>query len=132
MYWYIEAFRLLGFDRIPVSIIQVDGMRAELAEIDENLIRNDLHYTERGDYLRRRKEIYEAMYPETRHGVAGGKARQGSATEIISFAEDTAQKSGVTERTVRQEIQIAESLPPEVKEIVRWRLFLVLISREPV
>jgi hypothetical protein len=35
------------------------------------------------------------LYPETKKGVAGGKARQGSANEIISFAGNTSTKTGV-------------------------------------
>ena len=83
------------------------------------MIRNELHYTERGDLLKERKRIYEELHPETKAGVAGGKARQGSASEIISFANDTAIKTGVSGRTDEQEIQIAKSLAPAVKETVR-------------
>ena len=43
------------------------------------------------------------------------KQRMHPATEIISFAEDTASKLNITDRTVRQEIYIAEHLTPEVK-----------------
>ena len=56
----------------------------------------------RGEHLAKRKEVYERMHPETKAGVAGGKARQGSANEIISFAgfaADTATKTGLTDRT---------------------------------
>ena len=42
----------------------------ELAEIDENFIRNDLSALEHGEMLLRRKEIYETLHPETRAGTA--------------------------------------------------------------
>jgi len=115
----LEAYKTLGFDAIECVVLNCDELHAELAEIDENLIRNELHYTERGDYLERRKEIYEELFPETKAGVAGGKARQNSANEIISFAENTANKIGASKRTIEQEIQISKSLTPEVKSIIR-------------
>ena len=67
--------------------------------------------------LKRRKEIYEALHLETKAKVAGANASnavQGKqhASEIISFASDTATKTGVTPRTIQQEIQIADKLLP--------------------
>ncbi|MDO6584814.1 hypothetical protein Q4543_04715 [Salipiger sp. 1_MG-2023] len=43
-----------------------------------------------------RKKAYLRKYPETAAGVAGGKARQGSAADNLSFAEDQASKTGVS------------------------------------
>jgi Tfp pilus assembly protein FimT len=74
-----------------------------LAEIDENLIRNALTELEQCLALARRKEIYEARWPETRAKVSGARAsnkKQGKthdASEIISFADDTAAKTTPTE-----------------------------------
>jgi len=85
------------------------------------LARYDLHYTDRGEHLRRRKEIYEKKYPETKAGnvrATGMNKKLGyDVEEIISptFTADTASKLNITERTVRQEIQIAERLTPDVK-----------------
>ncbi len=77
-------------------------------------------------HLRRRKEIYEDKYPETKAEVKRLKGLNVSE-EIISslenapptFAEDTASKLNITERTVRQEIQIAEMLTPDVRQKVK-------------
>ena len=38
----------------------------ELAEIDKNIQRVDIHYLDRGNWLKRRKEIYEQLYPEAK------------------------------------------------------------------
>ena len=91
-------------------MVGLEGLEAELAEIDENLMRNDLSVLERGEHEYRRKVVYEKLHPETKAGVAGGKARQGSANEIISFAEDAANKLGVSIRTIEQEVKIATNL----------------------
>ena len=50
--------------------------------------------------LKRRKEIYETLHPETKAGTAGGKAsgvsRSGKdrTSDKMSFVQDTASKTG--------------------------------------
>lgn len=67
------------------------------------------------------------LYPETKAGVAGGKAsgtaRRTSDTASVvqtkSFVDDTAEKMQVVPRTVERKIQVAKSLISEVKTIVK-------------
>ncbi len=118
-YHRLEACKSLGWLEIPASVVTLSAEDAELAEIDENLVRHELTVLERCEQLLRRKKIYEAKYPETRRGVAGGKARQGSASEIVSFADDAAARMDVTRRTVQQEVQIAQNIPAAVRDAIR-------------
>jgi len=117
----IEAVKLLGWSEIEAHIVELSSIDAQLAEIDENLVRNDLTPLERGEQLLRRKELYEAKHPETKMGGAPGKKGGGkSKTETVStFADDAAEKLGVTPRTVRHEVQIARAIAPDVKEAIR-------------
>lgn len=88
-----------------------------------NVARNDLGALELAGELKRRKEVYEALHPDTRKGVAGGKARQGTATDNLSFAEDTAKKTGLSERTVQRAVQIAEKIAPHNRKEFNNRAF---------
>jgi N6-adenosine-specific RNA methylase IME4/ParB-like chromosome segregation protein Spo0J len=118
-YHRLEACKELGWKTMPVK---ANELTAELIEIDENLIRNELTVLERGETLKRRKEIYEAMYPESKKGQYGKKGtdiKRKAENEIISFSEDTANKTGFSSRTVQQEVQIADKIDEEVKEIIR-------------
>ena len=124
----LEACKRLGMENIECGVTDLDGMRAELAEIDENLTRKELNYIDQGEQLLRRKEIYEALHPETRATYEAGafKGNQHnevadtvSSTKMKSFAEDTAEKTGISPRHVNRKIQIARDLQPDVKEIVR-------------
>ncbi len=115
----INAAKSLGWTTIECSRITFAELDAELAEIDENLIRNELTVLERAEHLKRRKEIYEAKNPETKKGAKGGWHNNKTAnleSEIISFSRDAAQATKTTKRTVEQDVKIATDIPEEVKE----------------
>lgn len=122
----LEACKQLGWDEIEVRVLELDGLHAELAEIDENLIRAELTALERSEHLARRKAIYEELHPDTRSVTErGGPGRGGKTVDNLStvsapsFAEDTAAKTGVSARTVRREVKIANSIAPEVRDALR-------------
>lgn len=124
----LEASKLLGWTEIECTVCDISGLLAELAEIDENFVRVNLSPIEFGDLLLRRKEIYEELHPETKATNEGGPFRGNqhenevmaeSATTSKSFVNDTAEKLGIAPRTVRDRIQTAKNLTPEVKEIIR-------------
>lgn len=119
----LEAAKTLGWTEIECTVSSLGGLQAELAEIDENIVRSDISALEYGEILLRRKEIYEALHPETKHG--GDRRSEGIKTTKCrfeaarSFAQDTAEKLGVTPRTVERQIQTAKNLSPEAKDIIR-------------
>jgi ParB family chromosome partitioning protein len=115
----LAACKLLGMKEVPCRVMSLTDLEAELAEIDENLCRQELTALERSEHFQRRKEIYEAKNPETKAGVAGGKARQGSATDKMSFADATAAQFGLDPRTIRRDTFIARHLTDEAKAKVR-------------
>lgn len=119
----LEAAKRLGWTKIKCTVSNLEGLQAELAEIDENFVRKDLSDDEFRELLLRRKEIYESLHPETKHGgdrksekIKSAKCALDSAP---SFIEDTAEKLSVHPATVRREIQIAKNLTPEAKEIIK-------------
>ena len=117
-----KACKELGWKTIPAIITTNNKLKCELMRIDENLVRYELSTLERAEHLGRRKEIYESIYPETKRGGLPGKAGGGkkAKSEIISsFAKDTASKTGRSERTVQQEVQIATNIIPELKEVIK-------------
>ena len=118
----LEAVKLLGWTEIECVVSEADGLQAELAEIDENFVRAGLSHRELGDLLLRRKELYEAIHPETRQGQRNGQTAKNanfSLLETKSFAQDTADKLGVSKRTVEQLVQTAANLTPEAKKTIR-------------
>ena len=118
----LEAVKLLGWTEIECTVSEADGLQAELAEIDENFVRAGLSHRELGDLLLRRKELYEAIHPETRQGQRNGQtAKNDNLTGLGAkpFSEDTADKLGISKRTVERLVQTAANLTPEAKKTIR-------------
>lgn len=124
----LNAYKLLGYAEIEANVVPLSGLKQELAEIDENLIRADLHYIDRGDHLKRRKWIYEKLHPETKQGQYGQKGSEiikkvekpGSGVSTVkTFIEDTSDKSGMSKSKIKEEIQISNNLTPEMKAQVK-------------
>lgn len=117
----LEAAKLLGWTEIECTTIGMDSVQAKLAEIDENIVRTKLNRQELCEQLLRRKEIYETLHPETRHGMRNGQTAKNAnlaTLETKSFAEDTAEKTGMSKRAVSRLLQIANNLTGDARRIV--------------
>ncbi len=119
----LEAARFLEWTEIECTILPLDGIQAELAKIDENVIRNQLPHLDQCDALLRRKELYESLHPETKNG--GNRKGYSTRTQNLRsgkakpFVQDTAEKLGISRRTVELQVQTAKNLTPKAKEIIR-------------
>ena len=124
----LEAAKRLGWTEIECTVCGLEGLQAELAEIDENVVRTALSTIEYGELLERRKELYESLYPETKVGVSqaagmnratGRHVSDKSSSTSKSFAQDTAGKLGVSVRTVGRTIQTMKGLTAETRDVFR-------------
>jgi ParB family transcriptional regulator, chromosome partitioning protein len=135
----LTACVLLGLTEIECHVVTYkDSEQARLAEIDENLIRNELRPLERGQLWYERIQILKklglrakrgdnqhtlkASEPALREGFplqATGEPRRG---EIISppltTNHELAKKAGYSERTLQQGLQIAKDIHPEVQQMI--------------
>ena len=123
----LEAAKQLGWAEIESTIVGMSGLQAELAEIDENIVRTGLTHRELGEQFLRRKELYEMLHPETKAGVAqaagmnrtiGNNVDAKLASTSKSFVEDTSEKTGMSKRTISRLLQIANYLTEDAKRIV--------------
>lgn len=119
----LEAAKLLGWSSIECGVSSLEGLMAQLAEIDENIVRKGFPDDEYDEMLLRRKEIYETLHPETKHG--GDRKSEKIKVQNLqldpakSFIQDTADKTGMAPRTVAARLQTAKNLIPEAKAIIR-------------
>lgn len=117
----LTACRLLGFTQIECSVVTCDSDQARLAEIDENLIRNELEALERSELWLERDHILDRMGLRAKAGDNQFTCKKGG--EINSPPPKTtielAQEIGYTERTFQQGKQIARDIAPDVKAAIR-------------
>jgi ParB family chromosome partitioning protein len=114
----LKACESLGHTTIRATVMALDDLQARLAEIDENLVRYDLAALERGEHLLRRKELYEALRPQTRHGGDRKSIKRQTLPLDSGFVKDTADKTERSERTIREYVSVAKKLAPEVKKAI--------------
>ena len=115
----LEAVRKLGHQTVAAVILDgADSDRAQLVEIDENLVRADLTPAERAAHQAKRKEIYERLHPETKAGAAQAKgmnAAQGRGRQngdhVGRYTADAAKKTGKSERSIQREAARGAAIP---------------------
>lgn len=126
-YHRLQALRELGKIEIEVRVVDVKDLQAELMEIDENLIRQELTQLENADQLKRRKQIYEKLFPDSTQSAKNMKNAMKrnnfvsleNIEPVDSFTTDTAKKIGKSKRSIQQCIKIAEDITPEAKEKIK-------------
>ena len=63
-YHRLEACKAIGWLEIDATIVDLNDLEAELAEIDENLCRHDLNVQERALLNERKLNLLLALHPE--------------------------------------------------------------------
>ncbi|WP_234894760.1 ParB N-terminal domain-containing protein [Agrobacterium vitis] len=105
------AFVRLERGAIPARISEAaTDDEARLEEVMENLGRNELKVLDRCHHLYELKQVYERLHPETKAGTAGAMAKHGAANEIFAFAADTAEKIGLSRRSIEIAVKIWKDL----------------------
>lgn len=121
--WHrLEACKRLGYVTIQANELDGSDLHGELAEIDENLIRNDLTVLEQGEHLTRRDEILKALglrADQSNKGLAGKYAGvTGENFSPVKTTADIAAEVGISERTAQMRKQAAD-IAPEVRDAIR-------------
>jgi hypothetical protein len=66
--------------------------------------------------------LYEAKYPQAKHG-GDRKSKQSKNQDADSaprsFKDDTAAKTNQSARTIAEDVQIAKSIPEDVRDLIR-------------
>lgn len=117
----LTACQNLGLVDIDCLVVDDDDLHAELAMIDENLMRAELSASERASQTARRKAIYLELHPETAHGanLEGGGVAKLATPDVPAFAKATASATGQSERAVRRDADRGKKVIPEVMDLIR-------------
>ncbi|MBW4612653.1 MAG: ParB N-terminal domain-containing protein [Desmonostoc vinosum HA7617-LM4] len=117
----LTACKLLGLEEIECNIITyTDSEQARLAEIDENLIRNELEPLERSELWLERDQILERMglrakAGDNQHTLKGGEMISPPLKRTLEMAT----QAGYSKRTFQHGKQIAKGIHPEVKQLLK-------------
>jgi ParB family transcriptional regulator, chromosome partitioning protein len=117
----LTACKLIGITQIECTIITCeDATHSRLAEIDENLIRSELNALERSELWLERDRILDKMGLRAKPGQNQHRSRGGeTVSPLLKTTLELAKETGYTDRTFQHGKQIARSIVPEVKEILR-------------
>ncbi len=120
----VAAAEKLGWTHIEAFLVDdLEEEEVSLLEIDENLCRAELKPLDRCRFLARRKEIYERLHPETRHGAnlvsPSWRHLRNDASpstgRALSFVEDTTASTPWSSRTIQRSTRIGERLSPDLQ-----------------
>lgn len=109
-----QAVKELGWEEIPVHVIDRDELVQELISIDENLVRTSLTALELEKYLNRGREIYEAIHPtankvtlstETLSAEEKLQRKAEEEQDENSFAAVTSDKTGLSKSVIKSAIR---------------------------
>ena len=118
----LEACRKAGMSEIDCCYVVGDSLHIELAEIDENLIRNDLDAISIGELAIRRDEVLEALGLRanvSNKGYAGKYEVTGAESAPVKTTAIIAGEIGMSERVLQENKQLAKNLTPEAKQAIR-------------
>ncbi|MCJ8280245.1 MAG: ParB N-terminal domain-containing protein [Rivularia sp. ALOHA_DT_140] len=121
----LTACKLLDFKYIECNIVTYDSdENARLAEIDENLIRNELEPLERGKLVLEREKILIKLGMRAKAGDNQYTLRTSeNGSEIISpppkTTQELAKQAGYSERSWQHDKQIARDIAPKIQKIIQ-------------
>lgn len=117
-----EAARQMGWETIPAVVyVDVKDDWATLMEIDDNLSGSDLSTLELAVFMARRKDVYERMYPQAKHGGQRGNQHTGGwQSDTMSFSQSVAEKRDMSKRSVERLVSAGQHLSArDVRELAQ-------------
>jgi ParB family chromosome partitioning protein len=99
----LEALKELGHDIVSCDVVLEDN--AELVEIDENLLREDLTEIERAQCIKRKQTLLKSRCVSEKH-----------TTRHPGSIRDVAENIGIDPTVVKKSLKRAEKIAPDVQD----------------
>jgi len=116
----LAAAKKLGWETIDAYIMEGEELHAQLAEVDENLMRSELTPTEYAEHIQRRQEIWEAMYDQSGQVVpVESKREDGKGHRHEGFAESTAKATGKSKKDTNRASKRAREVCQQARDLIR-------------
>lgn len=111
----MEGLEEAGIEKAFAVVKTANQIQAKLLEIDENLCRRELSPLDRATFLAERKEVYEQLHPETKHGGDRVSEQSEARFGLVSFTQETAEKLGLTARSIEIAVARYRLIAPDVR-----------------
>ena len=111
----LEAAKLLGWESLRAEVRDYDEIEARLAEIDENLCRNDLTVWEQSRHVAERETTMAASGGRDK---AGGDRRSPSHRETVKTATDLAEELNMSRATYLRRYKIGRTLGEQTRAVL--------------
>jgi N6-adenosine-specific RNA methylase IME4/ParB-like chromosome segregation protein Spo0J len=117
----LAAHKLLRLLEIECVVLNHSELQGKLAEIDENLVRNDLDAIGIGEQAILRDEILDLMGLRKKpHGNGSNQhVRKGAGSAALRTTQDVADEIGLSKRVFQENRQLARDLTAAAKAAVR-------------
>lgn len=115
----LEVATVLQHGDIAARVWTCTQEEARFLEGDANLTSANLAPLDMAVNLAERRRLFLRLHPEKAQYVAGAHGANGTATDIMSFAEMMGALLGVSERHVRRIVRLGESLTSDEVEALR-------------
>lgn len=111
--------RLLALKKLGKTIVQVNKMDLsdldqELAEIDENLTRNELTVLQQSEHLKRRQDILRLKGER----APAHRPEKGVTVTPLKTNKDLAEEMGMSKSSIQKRNKIANGIADDVKESI--------------
>lgn len=124
-YHRLAAYQRLALPAIAAQVTDLTPAQARLSEVEENLIRRDLDALDRAVFLAEWKRLYEELHPETEWIARRQKDKQKQSVAKLAtvraarYSKEAAERTGLSERTIRRASLLYAELGPALIEILR-------------
>lgn len=113
-----RAAQIAGLETMFAIVRECSPLEAEMLEIDENLLRRELSELDRSTSLARRKELYEKLHPEAKHGANQHTGGVGKFANSSRFTAEVAEKLGISESVIQRSVRRYMRLAPDVRGLI--------------
>ena len=115
----LAAHKHLGRKEIECIVLNCDKLYSKLAEIDENLLRNDLDPIGIGEHAIRRDEMLEALGVRAKRGDNRFTKDRPADSAPLQTTAYIAKEIGMSERSLQVSKQLARDLTTKAKKAIR-------------
>lgn len=110
----LHAVRRLGWTEVAVQITELDDIRSQLVEIDENFQRQQLTALETAEHI----EMRERILDELGLRAPTGAPTKGSESDPLKTTSDLAADLGMSKSSYKATASIARHIPRKLRERV--------------